>query len=226
LEKSIERLLNMTEPVAKALPVNESDKANSIYDEVDDITYTYNKQNSEKGLVEYQVDGKVMKVIPENYQESEALAAMEELAEAAEEKESSGTSSSQTSAETSSVSEEEKTAVFTMMVHFGFDKWTLDEKSKNKVEVIVSTFQRHPNAKIEVVGHTDSKGPESYNIRLSKLRAQAVADYLVSKGVPRNKIITYGKGESEPIAPNNNPDGSDNPEGRAKNRRTEIKIIE
>ncbi|RMG79078.1 MAG: hypothetical protein D6707_08915 [Bacteroidetes bacterium] len=229
LEKSVERLLNMTEPVAASLPVNEHGQAKEVYDEVDDVTYVYDKTNPEKGLVEYEVDGKPVKVIPENYQESEALAATEELAETAEEKETSGTSSSSetgTSTTSSERAEEEKTAVFTMMVHFGFDKWTLDEKSKNKVEVIVSTFQRHPNAKIEVVGHTDSKGPESYNMRLSKLRAQAVADYLVSKGVPRNKIVTYGKGESEPIAPNNNPDGSDNPEGRAKNRRTEIKIIE
>ena len=72
----------------------------------------------------------------------------------------------------------------------------------------------------------DSKGAESYNMKLSKRRATAAVNYLVSKGVDRNRLIMEYKGESMPIAPNTKPDGSDNPEGRALNRRTEFRFVD
>ena len=60
---------------------------------------------------------------------------------------------------------------------------------------------------------------------LSERRANAAKDYLVEKGIEEARIRTSGFGESKPIAPNDNPDGSDNPEGRAKNRRVEFKLV-
>ena len=121
--------------------------------------------------------------------------------------------------------EDTHTAAFTFEVKFGFDKYQLDEKYLNDVEVIYSTYKRHEEAYIEITGHTDSKGSEAYNKALSQRRADAVAKYLKDKGVPKDHIITTAAGESQPIAPNTNPDGTDNPDGRAKNRRTEIKIV-
>ncbi|HQL70344.1 MAG TPA: OmpA family protein, partial [Bacteroidales bacterium] len=59
----------------------------------------------------------------------------------------------------------------------------------------------------------------------SQDRAQSVVDYLIEKGISRDRLVATGFGEAFPIAPNTNPDGTDNPDGRAKNRRTEFRII-
>ncbi|MDF2483808.1 MAG: hypothetical protein K0R79_4165 [Stenotrophomonas indicatrix] len=76
-----------------------------------------------------------------------------------------------------------------------------------------------------VPGHTDSKGTDAYNQKLSERRATAVYNYLTKNGVDAGRLAgPIGYGESRPIAPNTNPDGSDNPEGRAKNRRTELNV--
>lgn len=72
---------------------------------------------------------------------------------------------------------------------------------------------------IEIIGHTDNVGGVDYNQKLSEQRAESVRDYLVSKGLDRNKISTLGLGESQPIA-NNNTD-----EGRAENRRVELQVL-
>ena len=72
---------------------------------------------------------------------------------------------------------------------------------------------------IIAVGHTDSVGTDAYNQRLSVRRADAVKDYLVSKGVEKNRVYTEGKGEKQPIADNKTA------EGRAKNRRVEIEVV-
>ena len=72
--------------------------------------------------------------------------------------------------------------------------------------------------------YTDSKGNAKHNRTLSKQRANAVARYLISKKINKNRITVVGYGETKPIAPNKNPNGTDSLEGRSKNRRTEIVI--
>ena len=77
------------------------------------------------------------------------------------------------------------------------------------------------NGVILITGHTDSKGSDAYNQRLSLARAQAVKNWFEAKGLQQNYQLE-GLGATRPIAPNTHPDGSDNPEGRAQNRRVEI----
>jgi OOP family OmpA-OmpF porin len=76
---------------------------------------------------------------------------------------------------------------------------------------------------VTIEGHTDSIGSEGYNQRLSERRAAAVQQYLEAQGIAPERLETVGKGESEPVAPNTQ-DGRDNPEGRAMNRRAELKV--
>jgi outer membrane protein OmpA-like peptidoglycan-associated protein len=117
------------------------------------------------------------------------------------------------------------TAAFTVEIKFDYDKSEINQAYLKDIEVLYATYKQHKEAYIEISGHTDSKGSESHNKTLSQLRADAVKKYLVNKGVPKDHIITKAIGEEQPISPNINPDGSDNPEGRSNNRRTDIKIV-
>jgi len=110
-------------------------------------------------------------------------------------------------------------------VLFGFDKSVLPPAAYDDLKRLVSKLKEFANTKVEVNGHTDHIDPDSYNDRLSVRRANAVASYLKSNGISSDRIIINGFGESKPIAPNTHPDGTDNPNGRIKNRRTEIKFI-
>jgi outer membrane protein OmpA-like peptidoglycan-associated protein len=111
-------------------------------------------------------------------------------------------------------------------VLFDYDKAALKpeaEQALKKVAVVLSQF---PESKVTVEGYTDSKGTKATNMQLSRERAQAVKDWLVKNGgVLTTNISTKGFGEQYPIAPNKNVDGSDNPLGRALNRRVSV-IVE
>lgn len=111
-------------------------------------------------------------------------------------------------------------------VYFDFDKADLRPESYLALDEVVRMLNYYPQMRIELGAHTDSKGSDVYNLRLSDARAKSVMDYLVSKGIAAERLTSHGYGESRPVAPNQNADGTDNPEGRQKNRRTEFKVIE
>jgi OOP family OmpA-OmpF porin len=110
-------------------------------------------------------------------------------------------------------------------VNFDFDKSNLRPDAVAILNEAIEILKRYPDLRVEVAGHTDSKGTDAYNQKLSERRATAVYDYLTSNGIDASRLVgPNGYGESRPIAPNTNPDGSDNPEGRARNRRTELNV--
>lgn len=111
-------------------------------------------------------------------------------------------------------------------IYFEFDKWDITDSSKLSLDsTLLPLLIANPNLIVEVSSHTDSKGSDKYNATLSQKRAESVVNYLVSKEVLKDRLLAKGYGETAPIAPNENSDGSDNPEGRAKNRRTEFRVI-
>ncbi|MDG3424571.1 OmpA family protein, partial [Vibrio parahaemolyticus] len=81
---------------------------------------------------------------------------------------------------------------------------------------LAEQLTQYSEDKVQIVGHTDSTGPEAYNQRLSEPRAQAIADYLKRMGIAESRLTVMGQGESHPIASN------DTVEGRAQNRRVEV----
>jgi len=103
-------------------------------------------------------------------------------------------------------------------VHFDYDKATLKPESIRILDAAVNTLKNHPQIKVEVAGHTDSRGSESYNQKLSERRAKVVYDYLVDHGIDADRLSWRGYGESQPIADNSTE------AGRAQNRRTELKV--
>lgn len=108
---------------------------------------------------------------------------------------------------------------------FSFGNSEIEESFKVELDTVVE-FLKHvkPDSKIVIGGYSDSKGIPEYNLELSEFRAGSVAAYLMSKDININRIKIVGYGASNPVAPNKKPDGTDNPEGRAKNRRIEIVI--
>ncbi|MGC9345053.1 MAG: OmpA family protein, partial [Bacteroidales bacterium] len=101
----------------------------------------------------------------------------------------------------------------------------LSQDAKMEIERLHGLMVRYPELFIEVTGHTDSKGTPLYNFELSKKRANAVTEYLISRGIDPLRFVCKGVGETENIALNTNPDGSDNPEGRKINRNARIRIL-
>jgi outer membrane protein OmpA-like peptidoglycan-associated protein/tetratricopeptide (TPR) repeat protein len=107
---------------------------------------------------------------------------------------------------------------------YDFDKATLTPNSKLVLDTLYDILRENPSFYIELSSHTDGKGADAYNLRLSQARAQSCVDYLIKKGIAKKRMEPKGYGMRKPVAPNKNPDGSDNPDGRAINRRTEFKI--
>ncbi|QSE98221.1 OmpA family protein [Fulvivirga lutea] len=114
---------------------------------------------------------------------------------------------------------EEEAVVVLNNVFFDFDKAELKSESYPELDRVVELLNTKSGIKIEVAGHTDATGPESYNLGLSERRANAVASYITKKGIAKERISVKFFGETQPAADN----GSR--EGREKNRRVEFKIL-
>lgn len=104
-------------------------------------------------------------------------------------------------------------------VFFDYNKATLKSESYIELDRVVKLLNENPSMRIELSGHTDNRGTEEYNQKLSEDRAHSCVEYLTSKGIAPSRLEYKGYGESKPINPNNTE------EGWAENRRTEFKII-
>lgn len=105
-------------------------------------------------------------------------------------------------------------------VNFEFDRAQLTPNAKTILDAVADALNTAGNVRIEVGGHTDAKGSDDYNQRLSERRAQSVVSYLADKGVQADRMESHGYGEAEPVADN------ENDEGRDLNRRVELKFID
>lgn len=106
---------------------------------------------------------------------------------------------------------------------FEFDKADLTPAAEAQLQKAAALIRKAPPGGIQVIGHTDAKGDDAYNQRLSEARARTVADWFARQvGVRQRDFAVSGKGETAPIAPNQTATGADDPAGRAKNRRVEV----
>jgi outer membrane protein OmpA-like peptidoglycan-associated protein len=111
-------------------------------------------------------------------------------------------------------------------IYYNFNRADIREDAAKELDKLVQLLVDNPEIKIELGSHTDSVDSESFNINLSQRRAESAVKYIVQNGIAPDRLVAKGYGESKPIARNTNPDGTDNPVGRQKNRRTEFKILE
>lgn len=116
--------------------------------------------------------------------------------------------------------EEERRTLILEGVFFEFNSAKLTLNSKEILDHVAESMLAWPEVRVEIGGHSDSLGAEEYNLRLSRLRAESVRDYLLEKGVPRLQLEARGYGEVNPIDNNRTEDG------RAKNRRVELKRLD
>jgi peptidoglycan-associated lipoprotein len=111
-------------------------------------------------------------------------------------------------------------------IYFGYDSSNIKPAAAKELDKLVDILNDNPEiTKIEMGSHTDSVASDAYNLELSQRRAQSTVNYLIRKGISPDRLEARGYGESKPIARNTNRDGTDNPVGRARNRRTEFTIL-
>ncbi|MCA1981252.1 MAG: OmpA family protein, partial [Calditerrivibrio sp.] len=107
-----------------------------------------------------------------------------------------------------------------LLIHFDTNKAVVKEEYYDEIEKVANFMKNHPDIKIEIAGHTDSRGDRNKNIELSQSRAEAVMEVLITKfGIEKSKISAKGYGPDKPV------DTNETEEGRSKNRRVEAVII-
>lgn len=104
-------------------------------------------------------------------------------------------------------------------IFFDLESFKLKDESKIELNKLIKLLTENPQMQIEISGHTDKTGKPDFNLKLSANRAKSVADYLIQKGIDPKRLVSKGYGETQPIATN------DTEDGRARNRRTEFKVI-
>ena len=104
-------------------------------------------------------------------------------------------------------------------VTFDVGSYSLKPEFRATLDEVAKSLLQYPDSLVDVYGHTDSTGSDAYNQTLSENRARTVMNYLISQGVPAARLRSQGFGETMPVTTN------DTAEGRAKNRRVEIKIV-
>ena len=107
---------------------------------------------------------------------------------------------------------------------FEFDQWTLSPQAEETLVVVLPEIEKAGKHPVSIEGHTDAMGSDAYNDALSEKRAITVKQWLVMRGAVPETAKVVGYGEKKPIAPNAQPDGSDDPDGRQRNRRVEVVI--
>jgi outer membrane protein OmpA-like peptidoglycan-associated protein len=115
--------------------------------------------------------------------------------------------------------EEDGTIALLEPIQFETAKSTIKRVSFPILDEVVALMKARPNLRIGVYGHTDNRGGAAMNMRLSKARAAACVTYIVQKGIARDRLESEGFGYNKPI------DTNDTDEGRARNRRTEFKML-
>jgi outer membrane protein OmpA-like peptidoglycan-associated protein len=104
-------------------------------------------------------------------------------------------------------------------IYFDFDKFEIRPEHYAFLDRMIKVVKGHSDLRVQVIGHTDSKGSDAYNDVLSKQRAKAIVDYFVKRGLSADRLVFDFKGEKEPI------DSNETPDGRQRNRRVDFSFI-
>jgi outer membrane protein OmpA-like peptidoglycan-associated protein len=109
-----------------------------------------------------------------------------------------------------------------LALYFEYDDAGLHPRAQKQLQIVADMLKSDASRKLRIAGHTDALGDDNYNLKLSRQRAASVKSELVALGVPPEQVDITGLGKEQPLGPNQKSDGSDDPEGRSRNRRAEI----
>lgn len=109
-----------------------------------------------------------------------------------------------------------------LALYFEYDEAGLHPRAQKQLQIIADMLKTDSKRTLRIAGHTDARGAEDYNLRLSQQRAESVKKQLIALGVTPSQVDTTGLGTAQPLSPNQKSDGTDDPEGRSRNRRAEI----
>jgi outer membrane protein OmpA-like peptidoglycan-associated protein len=109
-----------------------------------------------------------------------------------------------------------------LALYFEYDQAELHPRAAKQLEIVANMLKANSTRKLRITGHTDAKGTDGYNLNLSTKRALSVKLKLAALGVSPDQVVTEGVGKAAPLGPNQKADGTDDPEGRSRNRRAEI----
>ncbi len=118
----------------------------------------------------------------------------------------------------------EEEIFYIQSIFFSFDDYSLSKRSTKELDNIYTILEKFQKLNLQIIGNTDSKGSEIYNLSLSVKMAKSALNYLTEKGIEKYRLKPLGKGENNPVAINQNPNGDDNPEGRKLNRRVDFGV--
>ncbi len=122
------------------------------------------------------------------------------------------------------IKKSEKRVGLKVILNYDFDDANFIKDHSKSLDSMATFMFEYPEVNIFIGAHTDNKGSDRYNNELSTRRAKAIEDYLQKKGISKKRMKSKGFGETQPLVPNENEDGSDNPENRYLNRRAEVVI--
>jgi outer membrane protein OmpA-like peptidoglycan-associated protein len=110
-------------------------------------------------------------------------------------------------------------------VLFEFNESFIRDDMKGQLDEVANVLKKDPTARLQISGHSDSKGTSAYNLQLSERRANSVRNYFIINGISPERLVVQGNGENIPAAPNTLENGEDNPQGRSLNRRVELLLL-
>ena len=125
----------------------------------------------------------------------------------------------------SRITVKKKAIEFDLNLTFEYNRFDLNKRNQSILDSVYDIVKDAAKLRFRISTHTDNIGSDDYNQLLSDKRAAFIASYFLKRGISKSRIEAKGYGEFRPVAANTNPDGSDNPEGRQKNRRTEIRFL-
>jgi outer membrane protein OmpA-like peptidoglycan-associated protein len=206
IEKFVDVKFYMTEDSLKNLLERDA-TLSFIFSDLTEVSYMYKTDDNFRFALNNYVEGKT---IDKSYLKKNSFLVndMENVAEL-----------------TTAINDTNNLSDKNLTILFDFNTHDLSISSKRELDIVAEYMLENLDIKFVINGHTDSKGSDSYNMKLSKNRVEKSQKYLLSKGVNNKRLKTKAYGESKPIAPNVNLDGSDNLEGRTLNRRVVFELI-
>lgn len=219
LDQKLSKVEQMTDPVQDGY-----DRVKDTKSYTEAVTYTNDKVTKDSSMQAYITGEDTIMVVPYDRFKEASLNKNEQLAEGVAVKDAKDQAQISAEADAKNNQEIKNKLPEDVIVYFDFNSAILKDEYKNRLTEVLTPLKADKTVYLTIEGHTDAMGSNEYNQSLSRRRAQVVSNYIQQVlYYSKNRINIEFFGEEKPAAPNVNPDGSDNPNGRDQNRRAVVR---